>query len=85
MPWISVNDENGYYLRKLLDRVTPTDPVMVRMVVEGRNHPPAELQTGNVYGILPGKSGKYIMMFTHVVVISMGYTIMALPLPLTWH
>ena len=39
---------------------------MVRMVVEGRNHPPAELQTGNVYGILPGKSGKYIMMFTHV-------------------
>ena len=66
VPWISVNDENGYYLRKLLDRVTPTDPVMVRMVVEGRNHPPAELQTGNVYGILPGKSGKYIMMFTHV-------------------
>jgi len=66
VPWISVNDENGYYLRKLLDRASPTNPVMVRMVVEGRNHPPAELQTGNVYGILPGKSGKYIMMFTHV-------------------
>ena len=66
IPWISVNDENGYYLRKLIDRATPSNPVKVRMVVEGRNHLPSELQTGNVYGILPGKSGKYIMMFTHV-------------------
>lgn len=66
IPWISVNDENGYYLRKLIDRATQSDPVKVRMVVEGRNHLPSELQTGNVYGILPGKSGKYIMMFTHV-------------------
>lgn len=66
MPWISINDENGYYLRKLIDRAPASDPVMVRMVVEGRNHLPSELQTGNVYGILPGKSGKYILMFTHV-------------------
>ena len=66
MPWIGINDENGYYLRKLIDRAPPSDPVMVRMVVEGTNRPPSELQTGNVYAILPGTSGKYIMSFTHV-------------------
>ena len=66
LPWIGINDENGYYLRKLLDRATPKDPVTVKLIVEGRNHSPAELQTGNVYALLPGKSGKYIMMFTHV-------------------
>jgi hypothetical protein len=66
MPWIGINDENGYYLRKLIDRAPPSDPVMVRMVVEGKNRLPSELQTGNVYAILPGKSGKYIMSFTHV-------------------
>jgi hypothetical protein len=62
VPWISVNNENGHYLRKLLDRVSPTEPVMVHMVVEVKNHPTAELQTGNVYGIFLGKSGKYIIL-----------------------
>lgn len=66
LPWISIGDDDGYYLRKLLDRAKPDTPVRVRMVVEGRNRPPTELETGNVYAFLPGRSGKYILVHTHV-------------------
>ncbi len=66
LPWISIGDDAGYYLRKLLDRAGPKAPVRVRMVVEGQNRPPSELETGNVYAFLPGLSGKYILIHTHV-------------------
>lgn len=66
LPWISLGDDAGYYLRKLLDRATPDVPVRVRMVVEGRNRPPSELETGNVYAFLPGRSGQYVLVHSHV-------------------
>ena len=66
LPWISIGDDDGYYLRKLLDRASPEAPVRVRVVVEGRNRPPSELETGNVYAFLPGRSDKYILVHTHV-------------------
>ncbi|MFP6580963.1 MAG: M28 family peptidase [Candidatus Hydrogenedentota bacterium] len=66
LPWISIGDDDGFYLRKLLDRATPSDPVRVRIMVEGRNKSPEELETGNVYAFLPGISGKYILIHTHV-------------------
>ena len=66
LPWISLGDDDGYYLRKLLDRASPDDPVRVRMVVRGRNRPPSELETGNVHAFLPGRSGRYILIHTHV-------------------
>jgi len=66
LPWISIGDDDGFYLRKLLDRATSSDPVRVRIMVEGRNKSPEELETGNVYAFLPGISGKYILIHTHV-------------------
>jgi hypothetical protein len=66
IPWTGIGDDDGLYLRKLLDRATPTLPVVVEMNIQGHIEPPAERMSGNVYGILPGLSGDYIVLPSHV-------------------
>ena len=66
LPWTTINNKDGYYLRKLLDRATPKDPVRVRLNVQGEEQGPDKRHSYNVYGVLPGKSGKYIVHLAHV-------------------
>ncbi|MGL6313755.1 M28 family peptidase [Vibrio sp. WXL103] len=66
MPWTGVNYEDGVYLRKLIDRATPEEPVKLHLNVQGVMDPPEQRMTGNVYGVLPGKSGKYIIVISHL-------------------
>ena len=65
-PWTTIGNDAGLYLRKLLDRVTPDDPVMVRLDVQGHMEPVEQRMTGNVYAVLPGQSGDYIVIPSHV-------------------
>jgi hypothetical protein len=65
-PWTTIGNDAGLYLRKLLDRVTPDEPVMVRLDVQGHMESPEQRMTGNVYAILPGQSSDYIVIPTHV-------------------
>lgn len=66
LPWTSIGDDAGLYLRKLLDRASVAHPVVLELNVQGRMEPSAERVSGNVYGILPGQSGKYIVIPSHV-------------------
>lgn len=66
LPWTSIGDDAGLYLRKLLDRSSAEDPVVLEMNIQGRMEPRAERVSGNVYGMLPGQSGKYIVIPSHV-------------------
>jgi len=66
VPWTSIGDEAGLYLRKLLDRATPDDPVIAELEVQGRMESGADRISGNVYAILDGQSGDYIVIPTHV-------------------
>ena len=66
LPWTVINNQDGYYLRKLLDRATPNQPVMMRLDVQGEEQGPDKRYSYNVYGVLPGQSGKYILHITHI-------------------
>ena len=66
LPWTSIGNDAGFYLRKLLDRSTEETPVIARLNVQGQEEPPEKRLSGNVYGILPGRPGKYIVVMTHV-------------------
>jgi len=66
LPWTSINNNDGFYLRKLLDRADPGEAVTVRLNVQGREEGGEVRYSYNVYGLLPGKSGKYILMLSHV-------------------
>lgn len=66
LPWIGIGDDVGLYLRKLLDRATPEHPVVMRLDVQGEMESGEARMSGNVYGILPGQSGEYIVIPTHV-------------------
>ena len=66
LPWTSIGNEEGLYLRKLLDRATPDNPVKVKMNVQGKMESGKDRMSGNVYAKLPGKSGKFIIIPTHV-------------------
>lgn len=66
LPWTSINNNDGYYLRKLLDRASRDKPVTVRLNVQGAEEGGDVRYSYNVYGILPGQSGKYILNMTHV-------------------
>ncbi len=66
LPWTVVNNDDGYYLRKLLDRAGPGRAVRVRLNVQGGEEGGDVRYSYNVYGVLPGKSGKYILMLSHV-------------------
>lgn len=63
IPWISIGYDDGLYLRKLLDRAT--DDVLVKMVVKGEMEDGSTRQSSNVYGFIPGTTGKYILMTFH--------------------
>lgn len=65
LPWISINDENGYYLRLLIDQ-SDNVPVKVRMNVQGVIEEGSQRETGNVFGVLHGCSDKYLLICTHV-------------------
>ena len=65
-PWTTIGNDAGLYLRKLLDRVTPDKPVMVRLDVQGHMEPVGKRMTGNVYATLSGQSGDYIVIPSHV-------------------
>ncbi len=64
LPWTSIGDDAGLYLRKLLDRARKDAPVEVRLEVRGEMR--SGDMTGNVYATLPGQSGKKIVIPTHV-------------------
>jgi hypothetical protein len=66
LPWISIGNDDGFYLRKLIDRATPKTPVRVRLNVQGHLEAGKERMSANVYGLIPGKSGKYIILSSHV-------------------
>jgi hypothetical protein len=66
VPWTSIGNDAGLYLRKLLDRATPDAPVVAELDVQGRMETRNERISGNVYAILPGRSGDYIVIPTHV-------------------
>lgn len=66
MPWIGVGYEDGVYLRKLADRADKQHPLLVKMNVQGQMDKPEDRMSGNVYGVLPGKSGKYIIVLSHM-------------------
>lgn len=66
LPWISIGDDDGRYLRNLLDKATDENPVKVSMNVQGKMESGKERMAGNVYGVLEGKTDKYIVIPTHV-------------------
>ncbi len=66
LPWTVINNQDGYYLRKLLDRATADQPVRMRLDVQGEEQGQDKRFSYNVYGILPGQSGKYILHVTHI-------------------
>ena len=66
LPWTSIGDDQGLYLRKLLDRATPDNPVKIKMNIQGQIEAGKDRMSGNVYAKLPGKSGQYILIPTHV-------------------
>jgi hypothetical protein len=66
LPWTTIGNDAGLYLRKLLDRATPDNPVTVRMNVQGVMESGEQRISGNTYAILPGQSGDYIVIPTHV-------------------
>ena len=66
VPWTSIGDDDGLYLRKLLDRASDDNPVTVRLNVQGHMESGEQRMSGNVYAILPGQSGDYIVIPTHV-------------------
>ncbi|MCX2980847.1 hypothetical protein EYC98_08155 [Halieaceae bacterium IMCC14734] len=66
LPWTSINNDDGYYLRKLLDRASADQPVTVRLNVQGAEEAGDVRYSYNVYGTLPGRSGKYILYLAHV-------------------
>jgi len=66
VPWTTIGDDDGLYLRKLLDRATDDKPVTVRLNVQGHMESGEQRISGNVYAILPGQSGDYIVIPTHV-------------------
>ncbi|MGR5209802.1 hypothetical protein ACPV4A_04595 [Vibrio rotiferianus] len=63
IPWISIGYDDGLYLRKLLDR--STDAVLVKMVVNGEMEDGISRQSSNVYGFIPGTTGKSVLMTFH--------------------
>jgi len=66
LPWTTIGNDAGLYLRKLLDRATPANPVTVRLDVQGQMESGQQRISGNTYAILPGLSGDYIVIPTHV-------------------
>lgn len=66
LPWTTIGNDAGLYLRKLLDRATPDDPVMVKLDVQGHMESGDQRISGNTYAVLPGQSGDYIVIPTHV-------------------
>jgi len=66
LPWTTIGNDAGLYLRKLLDRVTADKPVTVRLDVQGHMESGEQRISGNTYAILPGQSGDYIVIPTHV-------------------
>lgn len=65
LPWISIGYDDGLYIRKLLDRATPDSPVIGRVRVEGKIEDGTVRQSSNVYGFIPGTTGKYILLSFH--------------------
>lgn len=65
LPWITINNEDGYYLRFLIDQTTDRS-VKVYMNVQGVIESQTDRMTGNVYGVLEGMEDKYILFCTHV-------------------
>lgn len=66
VPWTSIGNSAGLYLRKLLDRATPDEPVIAELDVQGHMESGADRISGNVYAILDGRSGDYIVIPSHV-------------------
>ncbi|MEP0203574.1 MAG: M28 family peptidase [Halioglobus sp.] len=66
LPWTTIGNDDGLYLRKLLDRATTDSPVIVRLEVQGQMESGDQRISGNTYAILPGRSGDYIVIPTHV-------------------
>jgi hypothetical protein len=66
LPWTSIGDDAGLYLRKLLDRASADNPVHVRLNVQGHMESGDQRISGNTYAMLPGQSGDYIVIPTHV-------------------
>lgn len=66
VPWTSIGDGAGLYLRKLLDRATADDPVIAELNVQGHMESGDDRISGNAYAILPGQSGDYIVIPSHV-------------------
>lgn len=49
-----------------MDRATSKDLVRVRLNVQGEEQGPDKRHSLNLYGVLPGQSGKYILHLAHV-------------------
>ncbi|MGF1697990.1 hypothetical protein L4C54_20205 [Vibrio lamellibrachiae] len=65
LPWISIGYDDGLYLRKLIDRQTAEEPVKLRMCVQGKMEDGRHRNSSNVYGFIPGTTGKSVVMTFH--------------------
>lgn len=65
LPWISLGYDDGLYLRKLLDRAEHEQPLKIKMCVQGEMEDGTVRSSSNVYGFIPGSSGKYVVMTFH--------------------
>ncbi len=65
LPWISLGYDDGLYLRKLIDRADAEMPVKIKMTVQGEMEDGSVRSSSNVYGFIPGTTGKYVVMTFH--------------------
>ncbi|MGF1696246.1 M28 family peptidase [Vibrio lamellibrachiae] len=63
LPWITIGDDDGLYLRKMLDNAED-GIVKIRVDIQGQEE--RDRMSGNVWAKLEGKQDKYIIIPAHV-------------------
>lgn len=66
LPWTTIGNDAGLYLRKLLHRTTNEKPIVVELEIQGKMEARKDRMSGNVYAMLSGRSGDFIVIPTHV-------------------
>jgi hypothetical protein len=64
IPWVTIGNYDGYYLRKVIDHSGPDNPPMVRLVVNGGMD--EYRSSKNVLAELPGTSDEWVILTAHV-------------------
>jgi Zn-dependent M28 family amino/carboxypeptidase len=64
IPWVTIGNYDGYYLRKVIDHSGPDNPPMVRLMVNGEMDEYRSSQ--NVLAELPGATDEWVILTAHV-------------------